>query len=111
MMGARLVDQIPLWNVPGCLSGVSVLTTMLPGELAQASLFVAELNAEITQLRARVEAAEQRWQQRRLRSPNELEPPERLMRLRAQLDEATRVLATVKAGRRRRAQGRSGPEQ
>ena len=42
---------------------------------------------------ARVEAAEQRWEQRQFRaSRSELEVPERLVRLRAQLDEATLLL-------------------
>jgi hypothetical protein len=62
-------------------------------EVAQAALFVAALKTEITDLRERVDAAEQRWSQRRFRaSETELEVPERLIRLRAQLDEATRLL-------------------
>jgi hypothetical protein len=66
---------------------------MRPCEVAQVALFAATLDAEIADLRARVEAAEQRWEQRQLRaSPVELEVPEGLVRLRDQLDEATGLL-------------------
>ena len=62
-------------------------------EVAQAAVFAAALKAEITGLQARVEAAEQRWARRRFRASGiELEVPERLVRLRAQLDEATLLL-------------------
>jgi len=75
---------------------------MLPCEVAQATLFAAELQAEITELQARIEAAEHRWQQRRLRCPAEVDQPERLVRLRAQLDEATQLLDGLKFVSRRR---------
>jgi hypothetical protein len=56
-------------------------------------LFAAALKTEIAGLQARVDAAEQRWEQRRSRASSiELEVPERLVRLRAQLDEATLLL-------------------
>ena len=62
-------------------------------EVAQAAVFAAALKTEITGLQARVEAAEQRWEQPQFRASNiELEVPERLARLRAQLDEATALL-------------------
>jgi hypothetical protein len=62
-------------------------------EVRQAAVFVAALRAEITGLQARIDAAEQRWARRQLRSPGiMLEVPERLVRLRAQLDEATLLL-------------------
>jgi hypothetical protein len=62
-------------------------------EAAQAALFAAALKSEITGLQARVEAAEQRWEQRQFRASRiELEVPERLVRLRAQLDEANLLL-------------------
>jgi hypothetical protein len=63
-------------------------------EVAQAALFAAALKTEITDLQARVEAAEQRWEQRQFRASSsiELEVPERLVRLRAQLDEAILLL-------------------
>jgi hypothetical protein len=62
-------------------------------EVAQAALFAAALKTEIAGLQARVEAAEQRWEQRQFRASSiELEVPERLVRLRAQLDEATLLL-------------------
>ena len=62
-------------------------------EVAQAALFVAALKTEIAGLQARVEAAEQRWEQRQSRASRiELEVPARLVRLRAQLDEATLLL-------------------
>jgi hypothetical protein len=66
---------------------------MKPCEVAQASLFAAALQTEIADLRERVDAAEQRWSQRRCQdSETELEVPERLVRLRAQLDEAILLL-------------------
>jgi hypothetical protein len=62
-------------------------------EVAQAGLFAAALKTEITGLQARVEAAEHRWEQRQFRASSiEREVPERLVRLRAQLDEATLLL-------------------
>ncbi|HWW87426.1 MAG TPA: hypothetical protein VNZ26_27700 [Vicinamibacterales bacterium] len=62
-------------------------------EVAQAALFVAALKTEIAGLQERVEAAEQRWEQRQSRASRiELEVPERLVRLRAQLDEAMMLL-------------------
>jgi hypothetical protein len=62
-------------------------------EVAQAALFAAALKSEVTGLQARVAAAEQRWERRRFRASGvELEVPERLVRLRAQLDEATALL-------------------
>jgi hypothetical protein len=62
-------------------------------EVAQAAVFVDALKTEITGLQARVQAAERRWEQRRFRASGiELEVPERLVRLRAQLDEATLLL-------------------
>ena len=62
-------------------------------EVAQAAVFAAALKTEIAGLQARVEAAEQRWEQRQSRASSiELEVPERLVRLRAQLDEATLLL-------------------
>ena len=62
-------------------------------EVAQAALFAAALKTEVTGLRARVEAAEQRWARRQFRASSiEREVPERLVRLRAQLDEATLLL-------------------
>jgi hypothetical protein len=66
---------------------------MRPCEVRQASLFAAALKTEIADLRARLEAAEQRWKVRQSRlSDDEIEQPERLVRLRSQLDEATRLL-------------------
>ena len=63
-------------------------------EVAQAALFATALKTEIAGLQARVEAAEQRWEQLQFRASSiELEVPERLVRLRAQLDEATLLLA------------------
>lgn len=62
-------------------------------EVAQAALFAAALKTEISGLQARVQAAEQRWAQRQSRASSiEVEVPERLVRLRAQLDEATLLL-------------------
>jgi hypothetical protein len=62
-------------------------------EVAQAALFATALKTEVTGLQARVEAAEQRWERRRFRASSiEREVPERLVRLRAQLDEATLLL-------------------
>ena len=67
--------------------------SMTACEVAQAALFAAALKIEITGLRERVEAAEQRWEQRQFRASSiEREVPERLVRLRAQLDEAILLL-------------------
>jgi hypothetical protein len=72
---------------------VSGQPSMRACEVAQAALFVAALKTEITGLQARVQAAEQRWEQRQFRASRiEVEVPERLVRLRAQLDEATLLL-------------------
>jgi hypothetical protein len=72
---------------------VSGQPAMRACEVAQAALFAAALKTEITGLQARVEAAEQRWEQRQFRASRiELEVPERLVRLRAQLDEAILLL-------------------
>jgi phosphoglycolate phosphatase-like HAD superfamily hydrolase len=60
-------------------------------------VFVAALKEEVIQLRARVQAAEHHWEQRRRRCVTEVEPPERVVRLQAQLDEATRLLDALKA--------------
>lgn len=77
----------------GIDAGIGRQPPMRACEIAQADLFAAALDAEIADLRARVEAAEQRWAQRQFRASRvELELPERLVRLRAQLDEATRLL-------------------
>ena len=66
---------------------------MRPCEIAQASVFAAALKTEIADLQARIEAAEQRWEKRQSRLiRSEIERPERLVRLRAQLDEANRLL-------------------
>lgn len=62
-------------------------------EVAQAASFAAALDAAIVDLRARIEGAQRRWELRQYRAPGvELEMPERLVRLRSQLDEATRLL-------------------
>ena len=62
-------------------------------EAEQAALFASALDAAVADLHARVNAAEQRWEQRQVRASGvELEVPERLVRLRAQLDEATKLL-------------------
>jgi hypothetical protein len=65
---------------------------MRRGEVAQVSMFAAVLEAELADLRVRVDAAEKRWAARQSRASGvEIEVPERLIRLRAQLDEATRA--------------------
>src|ERR1700693_403789 len=75
-------------------------------EVAQAALFAAALKTEITGLRVRVEAAEQRWERRQFRASGiEREVPERLRRLRAQLDEAILLLDRCALVARRRPLG------
>jgi predicted nucleic acid-binding Zn-ribbon protein len=65
---------------------------MRPCEIAQASVFAAALKTEIADLQARIKAAEQRWEKRQSRLiRSEIERPERLVRLRSQLDEANRL--------------------
>ena len=77
----------------GIDTDVSGEPAMRACEVAQAALFVTALKTEIAGLQARVEAAEQRWEQRQFRASSiELEVPERLVRLRAQLDEAMMLL-------------------
>ena len=76
---------------------------MRPAEVAQASLFVAVLEAEIAELRARIDAAELRWARRRSRSRIPVDAPERLVRLRAELAEAIRLLDSLKKRRKRAA--------
>jgi len=74
----------------------------------QASLFVAVLEAEIADLKARIDAAEQRWARRRSRSRIAAEVPERLVRLHTELAEATRLVESLKK-RRTRAAASSAP--
>jgi hypothetical protein len=76
---------------------------MRPAEVAQASLFIAVLETEITELRARIDAAELRWARRRSRSRMPVEAPERLVRLRAELEEAIRLRDSLKKRRTRAA--------
>lgn len=70
--------------------------TMRPAEVAQASLFANLLEDEVADLRARITSAEQRWQRRR-GSRQDSELPQRLVRLQAQLDEATRLLDSLRS--------------
>jgi hypothetical protein len=82
-----------MFDSVGIGADVSGQPAMRACEVAQAALFAAALKTEISGLQARVEAAEQRWEQRQSRASSiELEVPERLVRLRAQLDEATLLL-------------------
>lgn len=84
---------------------------MRPAEVAQASRFVAVLEAEITELQARTDAAELRWARRRSRSRIPVEAPERLVRLRAELAEAIRLRDSLKKRRKRAASSAPPSEQ
>lgn len=63
-------------------------------DVAQAHVFAAALHAEVAELQMRIEEA-QRWLRRRGKRRSDLDPPERLVRLRADLEEATRILNTL----------------
>ena len=60
-------------------------------DVAQAHVFAAALHAEVAELQMRIEEAQRRRGNRR----SDLDPPERLVRLRADLEEATRILNTL----------------
>jgi hypothetical protein len=84
---------------------VTIEAVVLPGDadvrrehaheadVAQAPLFAAALHAEVAALQLRTEEVE-RWhrQRQRRRRTGDLDPPERLLRLRDELEEATRIL-------------------
>ena len=78
------------------LAGDAELGREAPGEadVAQAHVFAAALHAEVAELQMRIEQA-QRWLRRRGKRSGDLDPPERLLRLRADLEEATRILSTM----------------
>ena len=67
-------------------------------DVAQAHLFAAALHDEVAELQVRNEEA-QRWPRQRGKRSSDLGPPERLLRLRADLEEATRILNAVHSTR------------
>jgi hypothetical protein len=67
-------------------------------DVAQAHLFAAALHAEVAELQLRIEQAQRRLRQRGKRS-RDLDPPERLLQLRADLEEATRIMNALRDSR------------
>jgi hypothetical protein len=65
-------------------------------DMAQAALFADILDGETAVLREQLRDAERRWRERRGRSGDEIETPVRLVRLREQFDEATRLSASLR---------------
>jgi hypothetical protein len=65
-------------------------------DAAQAALFADIFAAEVATLRAQIRKAEKQWEDRRGRSPRDVETPARLIRLREQLTEAKRLAARLR---------------